>query len=366
MATKVKGNILQKEIQEYLGGWRKERKDLLYFLVLGIIAAKSAVVWVVAEKIKGSKAKAESRYKQITRFLGSDNLDWSGWTGLILKLSGVKGKLTLIVDRTDWKLGSKHFNLLVFSILTTWGSIPIGVKDLNKRGNSSSTERKELLQKVGDQIGWDRIEWVLADREFIGKDWWGFLRKRKVHLCIRIKESTKIGQLKEVVSAKQIQQIKSLEMNQSIVLPGKQEIYGQKVKTIALKIQNDKGKQEYVIIATSKLVTEALNRYRCRWNIENMFKHCKTDGFYLERIHLRKPEKIEALFKVLGLAYLLTIETGVLAEKIGVVKKLKHGYRVKSIFRKGLQMIHKILDDGEKCLNKLLIVLFTGSIKYFV
>lgn len=359
MATKVKGNILQKEIQNYLGSWRKERKDLLYQLVIGIIESETAVIWKVAERLRKRGVKVESRYKQITRFLDCKDLDWSGWNELILKLLGVKEKLTLLVDRTDWKSGSKHFNLLVFSVLTPCGSIPIAVKDLDKMGNSSSAERIELLKEVGDKIGWNRIGWVLADREFIGQEWWGFMRKRNVHLCIRIRESTRIGQLKEVISAKHVQQIRDLQLNESVVLPGKQVVHGQKVKTIALKILNDKGKEEYVIIASSKSAKDALDRYRCRWNIENMFKHCKTDGFNLENIQLRKSHKIEALFRVLGLAYLITLETGVLMEKIGVVKILKHGYRAKSIFRKGIQALQQILQDGEISLNQLMLHLFT-------
>jgi hypothetical protein len=359
MATQYKGNALRRHMQEYLKGWRKERKDILYKLVFAIISLQTIVLTKLALKIGGTAAKVDSRYKQISRFLGCDNLDWTGWIPMIIMLCGVKGKLTFLLDRTDWKFGSKHFNLLVYSILTERGSIPIAVKDLDQRGNSSSKARIDLLNQIGEHIGWDRIEWLIADREFIGKEWWSFLRRHKIHLCIRIKESTRIGPVKEMVPLKQIKLIKDLEINQSITLSGKREIYGQKVIVIAMKILNDKGKPEYVIIASTKSGQQALERYRKRWNIESMFKHNKTDGFNLEDTHLKSTQKMEVLFRIMGLAYLLTIETGALIEQLLPVKMLKHGYRSKSLFKKGLEIIIQILDETKISLNKLLTVLLT-------
>lgn len=359
MATKVKGNALDRHMQEYLKGWRKERKDILYKLVFAMISLQTIVLTKLALKIGGTRAKVDSRYKQISRFLGCDNLDWTGWIPMIIKLCGVKGKLTLLMDRTDWKFGSKHFNLLVYSILTERGSIPIAVKDLDQRGNSSSKARIDLLKQIGEQIGWARIEWLIADREFIGKEWWQYLRRRRIHICIRIKESTRIGTLTRVVRLKQIQHIKDLDIDQSITLPGKQEVYGQKVIVIAMKILNDKGKPEYVIIASTKSGQQALERYRKRWNIESMFKHHKTDGFNLEDTHLKSTQKIEVLFRIMGLAYLLTIQAGAMVEELLPVKMLKHGYRSKSLFKKGLELIIQVIDDAKISLNRLLTVIFT-------
>jgi hypothetical protein len=43
-----------------------------------------------------------------------------------------------------------------------------------------------LLQKVIDLIGIERIGIVVADREFIGQDWFKFLKCNHIHFCIRM------------------------------------------------------------------------------------------------------------------------------------------------------------------------------------
>jgi hypothetical protein len=46
---------------------------------------------------------------------------------------------------------------------------------LDKRGNSDTRERIALIQKFIDRFGKEWIKGILADREFIGKNWFGWL-----------------------------------------------------------------------------------------------------------------------------------------------------------------------------------------------
>lgn len=46
---------------------------------------------------------------------------------------------------------------------------------LNKRGNSNSTERMNLFNQFLERFGNRDIAYLTANREFVGKDWFGYL-----------------------------------------------------------------------------------------------------------------------------------------------------------------------------------------------
>ncbi len=61
-------------------------------------------------------------------------------------------------------------------------AIPIYWMLLDKRGNSDTPERKTLIQMFIEHFGKNCIKGILADREFVGKDWFGWLLKEKIPL----------------------------------------------------------------------------------------------------------------------------------------------------------------------------------------
>lgn len=98
----------------------------------------------------------------------------------------------LIVDRTNWKRGTKNFNLLTIGNLLEDVFMPLYWLQLNKRGNSNIDDRKALIDglsnlivKAGRAITGSIL---LADREFIGQDWFEYLLTRKLSFVIRLRE----------------------------------------------------------------------------------------------------------------------------------------------------------------------------------
>ena len=69
----------------------------------------------------------------------------------------------------------KYVNLLLLSVCLLGCSIPIYWTELDGRGNSNTEQRKELLGRFVTELGAERIEYLLADREFIGEDWFQYL-----------------------------------------------------------------------------------------------------------------------------------------------------------------------------------------------
>jgi len=83
----------------------------------------------------------------------------------------------LTLDRTNWRWGKKNINILVLAVVYKGIAIPIYWLLLNKRGNSNTRERIALLKRFIKHFGKTRIIRLLADREFIGKDWFAWLKQ---------------------------------------------------------------------------------------------------------------------------------------------------------------------------------------------
>jgi len=110
----------------------------------------------------------------------------------VLSLIGIESNL-LVLDRTNWKIGSKNVNILTLGILFKGCFIPLCWQQLNKRGNSNFQERTLLvnrflrwLKKSGQQI---KEMVMVADREFIGAEWIAYLRLIELHFVVRLKEN---------------------------------------------------------------------------------------------------------------------------------------------------------------------------------
>ncbi|MBK8750960.1 MAG: transposase [Candidatus Competibacteraceae bacterium] len=70
-------------------------------------------------------------------------------------------------------------------------AIPIRWTLLDKRGNSNTQERIDLLAGFIKQFGKISILGLLADREFVGEKWFNYLKNEGIDFIIRIKKNAK-------------------------------------------------------------------------------------------------------------------------------------------------------------------------------
>jgi hypothetical protein len=63
---------------------------------------------------------------------------------------------------------------------------------LDKKGNSSTAERKKLIEQILAIIPKDRIELILADREFVGEEWLKYLSNQALSFAIRMKKCEQV------------------------------------------------------------------------------------------------------------------------------------------------------------------------------
>jgi len=225
-------------------------------------------------------------------------MDYSEVSKLVLSsLPHVNFILTL--DRTNWQFGKKDINILMLALVYKNTSIPLCWELLNKRGNSSFQERKEIVSKGLSILGKSRIKCLVADREFGSGKFFKYLKEEGINFHIRIKKTSIITKYKSKVSDVTTM-LSHFKKHKYIVLPGKKIIYNEGVYLSGKKTEGN----DYLILASSSNPDEALLMYRQRWTIENLFGNMKTKGFNLENTHMKDDEKLKKLIALLTIAML--------------------------------------------------------------
>ena len=137
----------------------------------------------------GGKADALSSMRRIQRFMADYDLDLSIVARLIFKLLPHKGPYTLSMDRTNWQFGSFDINALVLAVTYQGVAFPLLFRLLPKKGNSNTQERIDLMERYIALFGKSSIDCLVADREFVGGHWIGWLNDNRIRYHIRIREN---------------------------------------------------------------------------------------------------------------------------------------------------------------------------------
>lgn len=312
----------------------KSRLVFLSMLMLGIVEARTVNLKRVVSTMQ-SWAYEASVYRRAQRFFAELELDGTDFTRLIVKLLA-KERYTLCVDRTNWKFGNFNINILMIAIADEGIAIPVAFVLLSKRGNSNTLERTTLLEQVLEVIKPERIEVLLADREFIGQDWFRFLIDQNIPFAIRIRENSLADNWFRLAAFFQ-----QLEPLQTQSLRHRYTICGCELAVAATRSRD----QHLVIIVTNRNPGKALSAYARRWQIESLFKALKSSGFNLEDTHLKDTERLSVLVAVVSLAFLWALKVGHWQHRLRPIRIKPHGRREVSIFRLGLDFIRRAITN---------------------
>ena len=140
-----------------------------------------------------AEVSRDSNMRRIQRFLSGYSLNMDLIARMIFSLLPVKEKIVLSMDRTNWKFGKFNINILMLGITYRNVAFPILFKLMPKRGNSKWTERKELVERCIKLCGKDCIDCLVADREFVGKEWVGWLNSIKLRYYLRVRKNFKVA-----------------------------------------------------------------------------------------------------------------------------------------------------------------------------
>jgi hypothetical protein len=277
--------------------------------------------------LENEQTLPNSHYRRLTRFFG----DWFAkrhlWKGLmkwvIAYIRGWDGRsrsLFLVLDGTSWEFGQVRIQLLVLSVVYRGISLPLCWVNLGKKGHSDQQERKRLLQmaaKLYDLKGFC----LLADREYVGREWFAFLDELGVGFIIRLSRQD----YKHEISAAG----KSYGSLLKHALQGKVvsqwvQIGKSRYQFVATVHQAGADKEDPLVLLLTNRdwpKRKVLDRYRIRWCTEPLFRHLKTNGFDLEAMGFENEQKIRLLVAIVVVLYVICVAEGLKHfERIGQKK----------------------------------------------
>ena len=100
------------------------------------------------------------------------------------------------MDRTNWKYGKRHINILTVGIVVNKIAVPIAWKLLpqkTKRGNPNTKQRIAIMQKLLLLMEAEDIQVLTMNREFGGEKWLNYLGTKSIGYVVRIKSNTIAG-----------------------------------------------------------------------------------------------------------------------------------------------------------------------------
>ena len=318
--------------------WHKTRLHCLVQIIQALFYVRTVNLTQIAAAFQ-TKAKEASAYRRVCRFFTEFSFDLSLIVSIVLKLFTFQGKYTLIMDRTNWKWGKSPINILMISVAYLGIGIPIFWAVSNRGGTSSFNDRISLLKRVLEKFGTDRIEVFVADREFIGKEWFRFLSEKNIFFMIRVKKKFLAEgicngcPLPLETLCRRLGRSRKIE-NFPVVL------WGHKVY---ISIRKAKGSRDPLIITSNHEFKNPLAIYKRRWEIETLFGCLKTRGFCMEETHMVDKNKIEKLVFVLAIAFCWAYRAGELKARKKPITIKTHGRKAKSLFREGLDLIRLVL-----------------------
>jgi len=328
--------------------------------------------------------KPESNYQRLIRFFNISDEEKSDLVKsllllgfYLLKLKGRKPKY-LALDGTSWEYGLKKIHLLTLSIVINGVSIPIWWEDLDKKGTSNLGERSSLMKKASSIYDLEGMI-LLADREYIGEEWFKYLKDSKIGFVIRLKkgiykdyiDSQRTGNDKHYKHQKWryigMQREAEKQQYRNCGVAKRIKILGEAYTFVIFKNPKKDAEEPLVyFLSTLTKKKKVVTAYPIRWSIETCFKHLKSNGFNLESLNFKKSEKIKLMMGIVVFLYILCIDEGWLQYKTTKKsdwKKYADGTvnLAISVFRKGRSYLTGKIYNLKSFLDHLELLIKKGN-----
>jgi len=325
---------------------KKLLKNLIA-IVIGMIVSMSSVPSDIAPELKTSYSSGllPSIVKRIQRFFYSDlnvPLIYYYFIEYILqKYKPANNKITIIFDHTTC---DDRFVIIQFAMRINKRTIPLWFKickysDDDAYSREYVKEGVSVIQELFAPYGYT-IE-MLADRGFRDMDLFGYIRACGFNFAIRVVGDT----LVKIKNRKNIKKLQDI-----IILPGKKKLY-KNVKlfkdeflcNVAVTVDKEDGDVWYIV--TNMSPGTGLKAYCRRFEIEEMFKDFKSNGFNLEGTRTNNSTYFTNLYMCICIGYVWIIALGTSCSKdkrnkvIGAIKRTKDNkvIRIFSLFKAGLK-----------------------------
>lgn len=254
--------------------------------------------------------------------------------------------MVVIFDHTTCE---DRFVILSFMLSVGKRGIPLyykvyDYKDPNNKSMKDVKEGLERVKKILQPYGYEVT--VLADRgfgstelfEYIDKMGWTYFIRVKGNYNIRIESDEVIGKIEEIEHPRGFTRyFYNVELTQS------------KYEWNIATRPSGKEKEDNWYIATNGNPKKAINNYKRRFTIEEMFKDMKSNGLGMEDTWTKKLEYFKNIMLCINIAYVYLITVGSECAKNGrnkefgafVKTKRANKTRVYSIFQIGRRWLQK-------------------------
>jgi len=322
-------------------------------ILLPVIQSEKQIRLERLSRVFPSLITSESRRRKLQRFLDLPNLTISLiWFPLITywltTYCRVGSRLSIAIDRSQWG----RINLFMVSLIWEKRAIPLYWSLLPKLGNSNLESQITNLEQILPWFSEYKVI-VLGEREFCSVDLGNWLKSKGVSFCLRLKKNHCI----------EIEHLIWQRLDELGIVPGTSlYVQGKKVRKtrpttgfeLACKWKRNYGKYQvkeaWFILTDLGSLPAAINAYKQRMGIEEMFRDCKKGGYDLEGTNL-KGNRLINMILLMTLAYSSAIFQGTELRKKQVQKYVsrrkepKKKYRRRSTFGVGV--------DAEKWVDYL-------------
>lgn len=329
----------------------KSRLMTLCVLLTGLAVSRSVNLSHLACHFPGD-ALHRSNYRRLQRFFQFVGLDGDVVARLVVSMLGLKrGKLVLALDRTNWKLGKTDVNILVLAIITQRFRVPLMWSFLAHGGTSDCKLRCALMARFVRLFGAARIEILLADREFIGGKWLGYLNKNGIPFAIRLKTTMYLH--RETGGVVQLRSLLSTSRAPRVWAGWLADMPHTEAQKLTLKCKKIKDGEALLIATNTGNPGRAFNMYRHRWGIECLFADTKSRGLNLEDTHVTNPEKLDTILCLVTLAIAWGHKCAAAIKGRASIPRKTHGRLEKSWFRIGFDQLRSwLVTDPQKALER--------------
>ena len=319
----------------------------------------------------GRVIQANSHYVKFVRFFKMKHIERFIFSiqNLLVDLSQIDLNY-IIVDRTNWKRGIKNINLLTIGGLRSNIFLPLFWLQLNKQGNSNFDDRKQLIERFIKLLKKKSVDTtsmvLLADREFIGAEWFKYLVEQELHFVIRLKAKMYFDL--QTYEGKKRTSLKYFNkyVEQFGIYATPMKLNGCSYNFVIMKNPKHDPKEPYMyFVSDLKDAKTITNHYLKRWKIECAFKHLKSNGFNIENANLKDDLKIELLMAIVVFAYVVAVKEGLLKMNTIKMKKYNNGksYLSISVFRTGYTILQSLCKNINQFIEYIEALILHDTIK---
>jgi hypothetical protein len=320
-------------------GYNKARLKCLAAVLVALLTIQSVNLKKLANLLP-TNALPDSAYKRLQRLLRFFEPDQNSLARTLAAICKVAPPWNLSMDRTNWKLGKLHLNVLMLAVVAGPISFPLMWTVLErdgegKAGNSHTGERVALMTRFVRLFAKASCACLRADREFASVEFLAWLEGAGISYQLRLKGDTLVADARGKPCPAYLLFANCPVQKERIL--GFRMVLGRRRFVCGTRLLDG----DYLILASDAECP--LAEYALRWGIEPMFGSLKSRGFDLEATHVTDPVRLSRLLCVLSLAYCWAGSCGLwLFEERGL-KLRRHGRMPVSAFRLGLDFLQPIM-----------------------